>query len=569
MLNSKKEYIRYFHLKKYLTSQPYFVWHKIDNVSFLNENFETEETSMWEINFDEEEDLEFAKVIKNAYGKVDIFFYKQIKNEAKILKKNIFFISEHDRQKAHLQTINALNVSSIDWIVNPVFIYDDLLITPSLYRKDKKILSSLIHSSKTKLKNYIQAYFDYNVMKLLNINIEEYSFFTYSKKNSYKQVPDLKFEESNYCWTQKNGPDNKNKKNIETHSKNTIVQKIKTQLITKDAFFNCNFLEYIKKIRSAKKENVFQSINDCDLTCWGENDEFLNLFPFDKINLTKVSGNLIDKKNLLKLLNEKIDREKLINDKLSLKLIYKKENKIDYKLVKELLNDIDNKKCIWYDFEAFSLPYVIVPYTSPYQHLVFQVSVIKTNDNKIINSKNIVIDPRTINVNDFKIIIDTIYDKNYEKYIVFNKTYEISRLIEMKDLFSCLLDENEYAIYKEKINSIIYNTFDLNDFFKITKSNTKIPPIFLYELNGYSSIKKIENLITNKKISLPVMITPYKKLYVKNGLMAMNIAIQRYLETIGDEEWKEKEKELAKYCENDVKAMIMVFYFIKYLVNLE
>ena len=51
--------------------------------------------------------------------------------------------------------------------------------------------------------------------------------------------------------------------------------------------------------------------------------------------------------------------------------------------------------------------------------------------------------------------------------------------------------------------------------------------------------------------------------------MAMNKAMQRYLNTIGDQEWKANVKMLKEYCENDVKAMIMVYYFICWLVDHE
>ena len=58
------------------------------------------------------------------------------------------------------------------------------------------------------------------------------------------------------------------------------------------------------------------------------------------------------------------------------------------------------------------------------------------------------------------------------------------------------------------------------------------------------------------------MIKPYKTLVVQNGLMAMNKAIQRYLGTIGDREWAALATDLRAYCENDVRAMIMVYHFV-------
>jgi hypothetical protein len=52
-------------------------------------------------------------------------------------------------------------------------------------------------------------------------------------------------------------------------------------------------------------------------------------------------------------------------------------------------------------------------------------------------------------------------------------------------------------------------------------------------------------------------------LVVQNGLMAMSKAVDRYLGGIGNIEWENVSKELKRYCENDVKAMIMVYHFAK------
>ncbi|WP_027120608.1 UU173 family protein [Mycoplasmopsis lipofaciens] len=92
--------------------------------------------------------------------------------------------------------------------------------------------------------------------------------------------------------------------------------------------------------------------------------------------------------------------------------------------------------------------------------------------------------------------------------------------------------------------------------------NNKTKNIFIYELLGKSSIKKIENLITTHNIKLKNNIIPYKELNVKNGGMALQVAMNRFLGYTGDNEWKEKEKHLKKYCANDVKAMLMTYDFI-------
>lgn len=568
-----KEYIKYNHLKRLLTCQPFFVWNNLPNNEINLEDIE-DDKEFWEIDFSDDIPLKFAEVIKNGYAKVNLFFKNQIIESAKKQNKNILFINEKNNELAFNKTMQAINNKEIDWIINPVFIYEDLLIKPSLYKKDVHELSSLINSSKTKLINYIQAYFEVNVMKLLKLTVNDYSFFTYDNKFQYKDSPDLKFKESNYCWTQKNSPSSDMKTPIDKYVKKTIIEKINTNIViqnrtsSKSVGFVYSFDDYINRIRLAKNETKFVEINKDDLTNWGENPFFLDIFPFEKIKSQRVSGNLLQKKDLLDILKKEVNENDLIKNKLSLKLVNKKENMFNFDVILDMIKQIENLNCIWYDFEGFSMPYVIFKNTKPYQQLVFQVSVIKTIDDKIVGkSNNLVIDPQTINVNDFKEIVDAIYDENANKYIVYNRNYEHKKLREIKNIFKYELEKSEYDNYCQKMDHIINNTFDLLELFAITKAKEKIPPIFLYELKGYSSIKKIENYITQNNIILPTMITPYKNLEVQNGLMAMNKAIQRYLGTIGDIEWENVKQELAKYCENDVKAMIMVYHFVKLILE--
>jgi hypothetical protein len=50
-------------------------------------------------------------------------------------------------------------------------------------------------------------------------------------------------------------------------------------------------------------------------------------------------------------------------------------------------------------------------------------------------------------------------------------------------------------------------------------------------------------------------------------MMAMDIAVQRLLGLIGEKEWLEKTIFLKDYCENDVRAMLMVYEFIKFIIK--
>ena len=56
-----------------------------------------------------------------------------------------------------------------------------------------------------------------------------------------------------------------------------------------------------------------------------------------------------------------------------------------------------------------------------------------------------------------------------------------------------------------KVKLIEQNTVDLLDLFSISQSKDKIPPIFIPDLLGFSSIKKIENY-KNKNIDFKISI---------------------------------------------------------------
>ena len=55
----------------------------------------------------------------------------------------------------------------------------------------------------------------------------------------------------------------------------------------------------------------------------------------------------------------------------------------------------------------------------------------------------------------------------------------------------------------------------------------------------------------------------YKSLNVQNGGQAQNEINNRFFSIINDADWKKKEEYLKQYCENDVRAMIALEYWLK------
>jgi hypothetical protein len=192
------------------------------------------------------------------------------------------------------------------------------------------------------------------------------------------------------------------------------------------------------------------------------------------------------------------------------------------KETKELLSKLKDDK-VYFDFESINPATCVVDDTTPYTQIVTQVSVIKNNG----NVNNIVIDPQTIKVNNFKNIIDAIYNGDNCSYIVYNKTFECGRLREMEALI-------HDADYTKKIEIINRNIYDLCDFFNPHKDL-----ITIRELGGYFSIKNLLPIIEREAPDLLEQsgAKDYHTLSgIHHGGEALNQTSRRFFNQINDEE---------------------------------
>lgn len=322
---------------------------------------------------------------------------------------------------------------------------------------------------------------------------------------------------------------------------------------------------------------------------------------------------------------------------------------------------IKDQKIVWYDYESFMSLLPVIDDFSPYSQIVNQVSIIDTINGQIISSTqgDIVYDPKNISIFDLISILKNLYDRQGDKYVVYNKSFENTRnmeiaswaqshssdeifaeelynklaikpddvmnfanyinnrTIDLYELFSRpskkmnfddgkIYQNIHIAVDETKLNSkviskhspgvkfsqkdyIIEPKIDKKSFtFTINDVDNQLPDeltnltysqesgmasilnlnIFLKDLKGMGSIKKVEHLITSKKISLEHMITPYPDLKkVHNGSEAMEIAIKRYANLIDGYIWEDNLSNLKKYCHNDVLAMIMTFNFVEKMVS--
>ena len=278
---------------------------------------------------------------------------------------------------------------------------------------------------------------------------------------------------------------------------------------------------------------------------------------------------------------------------------FRGENNNEYMLeVKELWDKLQSRpNRVYFDFESINSAIPAMDEVFPLTQVVTQNSVIKTEIkdddyyyeyenvlstpnskeckdeqlHKSLPENNMIRDPAHLNIDWYKSIVNKLIDTKHPKdtcwYVVYNKTFESNRLHEM-DL---LIKEREYH---DKIEEIRNNIFDLEDFFNTQQKEKKI---LAEKLHGFYSIKDILPLIP-KQIQDETGTMDYHSGLdiIHNGQQAQAITTKRFLnnfknmlfhdktlELMPKKEWNQVAKDLQKYCENDVRAMIAVEKYIK------
>lgn len=322
-----------------------------------------------------------------------------------------------------------------------------------------------------------------------------------------------------------------------------------------------------------------------------KNDDYLpmlrKIYPLLGYNIYEYSGNIADQsgpnipyitKNMS--IREIIKRNKNYDNYVELFSGFD-ELLINRDKVDSLLSKL-NQKRVYFDFETVNTAIRVIDRSLPFTQVVTQCSIIKEDINKpetLKNQKceNLIIDPLKVDIEWYKEIVDKLYDgpeidndgniqwkenddSQYVSYVVYNKSFEATRLKEIKKYFK---DE---LVYQVKIESIIDNMYDLADFFKISKGEYTF---FIKELKGFYSIKKVLPLIAkfNNDIYKETQCLNYNDLEIKNGKECQSETTARFFKLINDKEWDELAKNLQTYCENDVRAMVAIERFINYILE--
>ncbi|WGI37041.1 DUF2779 domain-containing protein [Mesomycoplasma lagogenitalium] len=608
-----KEYITYNHFLKLNTSQKYFIWNKLP-IDKLNNEIDSEENleTFWDFNhqidIESELDVSMVETRASVFLEVERAFENKITNLYGI--ENVYVVRSKTTESAIIETKEALLANKYKCILYPVFEYKNAIAKPTLIDLEKNKLSNLKLSTSTKRKDILKPYWDFWITKQ-SLKIDDISYYLIKiNENPIKDAKDfteifcINTNKSKKVFTDKQKKElektndlffyktlltqqgitykeykkfSNNFRNFDNNLFNIISSRTIEGVSKKDSFFQIiEINDAIEQINEAKKISDYQEISELDNTIFDSNSQFDQLLKISEPSLYGYSGTIFKKDKIIDLINNKHFNS--IDNQLQDFYLYKmlKENKIlvfkDSEVEKHLenLNNI-NKRIIWYDFEGFSLPYSPMNGIQPYQQMVFQLSIKETYKGKItentFDSENVVYDPQKISAQTFVEIITRIYANKADYYVVFNQGYENTRIREMLKIIENE-DPKNYLKIKDYVLWIKNNTIDLADFFSgYSEKNKNLPFIFIPELKGFYSIKKIEKYITKHNINLNHLITPYSELEIQNGVSAMSKAIARYIGSIGDKEWNEVKKELKKYCENDVMAMIMVHDFINWIIK--
>ncbi|RMA77451.1 uncharacterized protein DUF2779 [Metamycoplasma subdolum] len=599
----KPKYFNFNHFAIACQIDPYFIF----NLDHFNldetDKVALENSEIGETLFDEDDEGERPTI---SYVKANLDAISQeiqnfILNEFKNYNVEIISLKETKENKI-LQTKEAIKNPKIDVIINPTFEYKNVVVAPLYYSKIDHSFANNTISKMQNNKQIIQAYFQGQVILKSGVKISNYYLYMFKQFEVKKARKNLvSFEKVN------RGVNKKTKGNINIDGEN-----LENEFpIFNDVIFGNKSLQEI----FGKKEkfiwsfdHFLRSIND--EKNWEKNNEidqeFLKIYFKEKPFESKLCNRLLEAwrnklysqkkswgKKIFKIIyDEKTTKnQQLINNILAfynpsnnLKNIYfnnnlwnkflisqklekKSEDLIDFFKALDVLN-YEEKNIAWFDFEGFQLTWPIIDYLPAWRQVISQLSIITTYRKNVVKnvSEDFVYDPLNYSYKTIVKIINDIYKKDVDYYVVYNQGYEKTRIKEMLETLKCYAEDKtndftteEYLEIETKGKEIIKKMADLHKLYVNSSPQLiKKPVINLGFLGGKSSIKLLEKFVHASKLKLKHEITPYNELEVQNGSMAMEIAQARAQNKIGNLEWEDICKNLRKYCHNDVVAMIMV-----------
>ncbi len=492
---------------------------------------------------------------------VDIYYQNQIINEA--LKEKDFYIDEYYLCIVKYELLNLKQISFV--LTKNCSLSKSGFATPKeaqeyihkLSLKESTKIKSLIREAisdfspnDTTIKSLLQNKAELSSKRAQGTFEKKYSFFFEKDETFWKIIDEL------YDYQ----IDNSLPSLIPNDKYNSEVKNNDYLPLLKDYYFSLCDKNGNSKYPSLQFSGHLIKINQAIHLY---RDYHLENLSFDKF-ISELATN-----------NELFDEQYKKSDALSryLKYICKDNKILTYAIRNGTQNYFDKLKSkkVYFDFESLNIATRVVDNYPPFMQVVNQVSVIFDHGDKNLKLLPfVIIDPiNGINKNDFKKIIDSILPNNdleickQYSYVVYNKNFECIRLREMAKY----INEDEYF---KKVSIIVENIYDLADFFNISSAKLNCQ-IILKELKGFYSIKKVLPLV--EKYDYESFKTAGCKNYktelvqITNGKEAQNASTKRFFSLISDSEWKVTAENLGKYCDNDVRAMVAVEYFVKNILD--
>jgi hypothetical protein len=497
-------------------------------------------------------------------------------------------------EQRHNKTLELLQSKKDCIIIQGALIYDGIIAKPdAIVIKDKKVyLIECKGSSSTKILYLLDLYYQKSVFDLCNIPVEDYyiGIIKYEKLQKNKTSIEL----TNYCVVSKSYSKPSKLDNLLPEEKEIIIRnskigyfgglKIKyilqsrtldqleffyeneTKLDKKGDeakklvhseesilyFFSINFLD---RIQSLKEHSIQEpTIDEKDIFTYFKDLEFYKEYvkPWlaQKYKYFEWTGSINKSTKKIWQANPEIaELESKMSD--TYKTWYDKEEDVfNIEQISQIEKSIYNKM-VYFDFETINSAIRAIDNTYPFEQIITQCSITYLNKDNLssMRDEDLIFDPLNLQLSDYEDMIDKIYQGEETSYIVYNKSFERS----------CLKRLIDFIPSKTKqINDIIANLVDLADFFTIKKN---FLPIFIKELKGYYSIKKVLKIIPEHLLEASGS-KPYKELAVQNGLQAQIQTLRRFYGLMNDKDWNELKIKLKSYCNNDVRAMIAVYFYV-------
>ncbi|MBZ4204201.1 DUF2779 domain-containing protein [Mycoplasma tauri] len=186
---------------------------------------------------------------------------------------------------------------------------------------------------------------------------------------------------------------------------------------------------------------------------------------FSKLVFMDLKSNAILKNGFINSLNKhrkKVEIAKKIDDFIN-----------SYAIEKYLSSlHIKNEKIVWYDYESFMSIIPVFDDFIPYSQVVNQVSIIETINGKIVNNtqEDIVIDPLKIEIFDLIFLLKNLYDRQGNKYVVYNKGFENSRNLEIAEWV--MQHQNDDKFVHELKKRFDITPYDVKKFQEYINNNT-------------------------------------------------------------------------------------------------